>query len=117
MAVVEDSAELDGGKLISQCTDVPVESEALKVDMSSTQNSGSRRLVASAGLDTDESILNDIDPANTVLPSKGVEGVEDVDSIGILLGVARDDNTDGETGLELDCDAFRSFGCLFRSSS
>lgn len=103
MTIVQDSAELDGGELIAQGTDVPVKGETLEVNMSSPQDGGARGLVASTGLDTNEPVLDDIDAADTVLPAERVQGVEDVNGVGVLLAVGGD--LDGETSLELNGDA------------
>lgn len=106
VTVIEDSAESDSGELVTQSTDVPVKSQSLQIDMGSSEDGGSRRLVAPTGLDTDESVLDDVDTADTVFPAEGVEGEEDLDGVGDFLGVGGDDEFDGEAGLELDSDAF-----------
>lgn len=108
VTVVEDSAERDGGELVTESTDVPVKGETLEVNVGGAEDSGAGGLVASARLDTDESVLDDIDTADTVLPAEGVQGIEDIDGVGVDLVVS--DNLDGETGLKLNRDTLGSGG-------
>lgn len=115
MTVIQDPAELHGDKLIPQSTDIPIESQAFKIDMGSAQDCSTRRLITSPGFDTDKSVLDDIDPSDTVFPSQCVQGKEYFDGIGVALFLVGDGNLDGQTGLELDGDAFRGLGGVFGS--
>jgi hypothetical protein len=74
------------------------------------------RLVTSSRLDTDESVLDDIDSTNTVLSGKGVEGQKDLNSVGDALAIGRSGNLDGNTLEELDSDLLGLFGGLLRRS-
>ena len=115
VTVIENSAESDSGELVAQSTNVPVKSQSLQIDVGSSEDGGSGRLVASAGFDANESVLDDVDTADTVFPSEGVEGEEDLDWVGDFLGVSRDDELDRETGLELNSDAFGVLGSVLGS--
>jgi len=112
MAIVEDPAELDGKELVTQRTDVPVQSQSFQIDMGSTKNGGSRGLIASSGLDANESILDDIDTANTMLPGQIVQGGEDFDTISVGFSVC-DYNFDGKSTLEFDGKSFRGLRRVF----
>jgi len=116
MSVIKDSAEFDGDELISQSSDIPVQGKTLKVDVGSTQDGSAGRLVASAGLDTNETVLDDIDPSNTVFPAKCVQGKEDLYSVGVGFILLWHVDLDGYAGFELDGNAFGLGGCIFGSS-
>jgi hypothetical protein len=81
-----------------------------------SENGSGRRLVTSSGLDTDESVLDNINSSNTVLSSKGVKGQEDLDSVGNALSVGRGSDLDGNTLEELDSDLLRGLGSLLGRS-
>lgn len=106
MAIVQNLAKLDGHELITERADIPIESETLDVKMSDTQDRSSGGLVASTRLDADETVLDDVDTANTVLAGELIESEEDLDWVGVLLLLVRYGHFDGETSLELDGDAF-----------
>ena len=89
MSIVQDPTEFDSDELIPQRADVPVKGEALNIQMRNTEDSSSRGLVAPSGFDADESVLDDIDTSNTMLPSKSIQSKEDfhwVRDLLILLG-------------------------------
>lgn len=115
VAVVEDAAELDGDELVAQGADVPVEGEALEVDVRGAQDRRRGRLVASARLDADETVLDDVDAADTVLARERVEGEEDLDAVGV--GLVASGDLDGETALELDGNALGLLGRVFGGDS
>jgi len=81
----------------------------------SAEDGGSGRLVAAAGLDTNEPVLDDVDTADTVLAAKGVEGEENLDAVSVLLVIVGDDDPGGETTLEFDGDALGSLGSILGS--
>jgi hypothetical protein len=86
-----------------------------------TEDGSSGRLVATARLDTDEPVLDNVDTSNTVLASELVEGEEDLDGVGNLGALRRgnglgalgvDEELDGDTLLEGDGDALGGGGAL-----
>lgn len=106
MTVVQNSAQSDCCELITKSTDIAVQGKALKIHVSNTQDSGSWGFVASTGLDTDESVLDDVDTTDTVLPAEGVQGNKDIDGVGVDLVILRHGDLHGETTLEIDRDLF-----------
>lgn len=112
VAVVQDFGQLDGEELVPQRPDVPVERQALKVDVGGTEDGGSGSLVTSTRLDTDEPVLDDINAADSVLPAESVEDVEHLHGVGVGLGVDGGGELGGETGFELDDDALGLGGCV-----
>ncbi len=108
MTVVKDLAQLDGDELVTERTDIPIKSQTLDVHVSNTENCGGGRLVASTRFDTNETVLYDIDTANTVFAGKSIESQEDVHRIGVGLVSSRD--FDREACLELDGNALGSVG-------
>lgn len=74
--------------------------------MSGAQAGETGGLVAATGLDTDETVLNDIDTANTVTASNGVSGQEEVNRVsdGLLLTTLSVLKLDGDTLLEEECE-------------
>ena len=117
VTVVEDSTELDGGELVSQSSDIPVQGKALNINMSDSQDGCARRFVTSSGFDTNESILDDIDSTDTMFPAQSIESQEDLYSISVLLCLVRYHNFDGKTTFEFNSDALGSLWGIFRSSS
>jgi hypothetical protein len=113
VAVVQDPAELDSDKLVSESTDVPIERETLDVHMGNTQDRGRRRLVAAARFDANETVLYNVDTTDTVLASECVESKEDVDRICVLLLLIWNGDFDGKTSFELDRDAFGGRRSIF----
>ena len=117
MTVVENLRKLNGNKLVTEGTNVPVESQTLEVNVGSTQNGSTRGLVASTRLDTNESVLDNIDTADTVLTGESVEGEEDLDAVSVNFLLVRDGDLDRETSLELDGDLLRGSGSVFGGDS
>ena len=116
MAIVQDPAQLDRHELIAERTHVPVERQTFQIDMCRAEDRRTGGLIAPAALDADEPILDDVDPADAMLPSEGVESEENVDGVGVgSVILVREGDFDGESGDELDGDAFggrwRVFGC------
>lgn len=117
MSIVQDSAQLDGDELISQSTDVSVQREAFKIDMGDTQDSGTWRFVASSRFHADESVLDNVNPSDTVFPAEGVQREEDFDSVRVVLCLSRDSDFDGKATLEFDGDSLRFLRRILRSCS
>lgn len=69
-------------------------------------------LVAAAGLDTDETVLDDIDTANTVTAGNGVSGEEELDGVGnsLLLASLSVLELDGDTLLEVESEVLGLIG-------
>lgn len=69
-------------------------------------------LVAAAGLDTDETVLDDINTTNTVAAGNGVGGEEELDRVGsnLLLATLSVLELDGDTLLEVDSEIFGLIG-------
>jgi hypothetical protein len=70
--------------------------------VSGAQGSETRGLIAATGLDTDETVLDDINTANTVAAGNGVSGQEELDGVGdgLLLATLSELELDGDTLLE-----------------
>lgn len=69
-------------------------------------------LVAAAGLDTDETVLDDIDTANTVTAGNGVSGEEELDGVGnsLLLASLGVLELGGDTLLEVESEVLGLIG-------
>lgn len=80
--------------------------------MGDSEDGGGRGLVTSSRLDTNESVLDDIDSSNTVLSGEGVEGEEDLDRVGDALAVGGGGDLDGETLEELNVNLLGLLGSL-----
>ena len=105
MTVVQDTAQLNRGELVPERADVAVEREALDVHVGDAEDGRGGGLVAAAGLDADETVLDDVDTADAVLARERVEREEHVDGVGVLLLLRGDGHLDGEPARELDRDA------------
>lgn len=103
-------------ELISHSSDISVQSHSLEIHVGDSENGGGGGLVTSSGLDTDESVLDDIDSSNTVLSGEGVQSKEDLDSVGNALAIGRSSDLDGDTLEELDSNLLGLFGGLLRGS-
>jgi hypothetical protein len=70
--------------------------------VSGAQGGETGGLVAATGLDTDETVLDDVDTANTVAAGNGVSGQEELDGVGdgLLLATLSVLELDGDTLLE-----------------
>lgn len=117
VAVVEDAAQLNGDELITKGTDVPVEGETLEIYMRDTKDSCAGGLIASAGLDADKAIFNNIDTADTMFAGNRIQSKENLDGIGVNLFLIRDSHLDGKASLEFDGESLRSLGRIFRRHS
>jgi hypothetical protein len=114
VAVVQDAAKCDGNELVPESPDVPVEGKALKIDVGCPEDRGARAFVAPTRLDADETILDNIDTANTMLATESVEEHEDLHGVRHRLeGIVYGGDLDGKTTLELDEDAFSGVGSVF----
>jgi len=116
MAIVQDAAQLDCDELIAQGTYVPVERQPLQIDVGRAEDRRTGGLVAPTALDANEPILDDVDAANAVLPSEGVESEKNVDGVGVgVVVLVGEGDFDGQPGDELDGNALRGlwgvFGC------
>ena len=99
--VVKDLGVVEGDELVAESTNLTVEDKTLKVLVSGAEDGKTWGLVASTGLESDETVLNDINTSNTVAAADGVglkeelKGAGDVLALGVLEG-------DWDTLLELD---------------
>lgn len=80
--------------------------------MGRSQAGETRGLVAAAGLDTDETVLDDVDTANTVTAGNGVSGEEELDGVGnsLLLASLSVLKLDGDTLLEVQSEVLGLIG-------
>lgn len=115
--VVEDLRELGGNELVSESSDVSIKGQTFEVHVGSSEDGGGRRLVASSRLDTNESVLDNVDSADTVPPGKSVEGKENVNRVGHSVAVSRESNLDGEALGELDVNSLGGIGSLLGGNS
>lgn len=115
VAIVEDPAKLDGDELVAERANIAVEREALDVHVCDAKDGRCGGLVASARLDADEAVLDDVDASNAVLASQRVELKEHVDRVRVLFVLGGDGDLHGQALLELDGNAFRGSGSVFGS--
>jgi len=105
VTIVQNPAQLDGHELIAESSDVPIERETLDINVGRSEDGGPWRLITSTGLDTDESVLDDVNPSDTMLTPKGVKGIKHIDGVCVrLVAVREDSEVDGKTLFELDGD-------------
>lgn len=105
MAVVQDLAQLDCHELITESSDVPIQRKALDIKVGRSEYGRSWALVTSAGFHTNEPVLDDIDPSDTVLAPEDIQDVKDINRISIgLVEVSEDNKFDRKALLELDGD-------------
>jgi hypothetical protein len=116
VTVVEDPGEFDGDELITERTDVPVQGHSLEVHVGNPQDGRTRGFVTTPRLDADESVLDNVDPADSVLPGERVELQKDLDGVGVDGSGAGDGDLGGQTSLELDDDLLGLVGGVFRGS-
>ena len=99
--VVKDLGVVEGDKLVAESTNLTVEDKTLQILVSGAENGETWGLVASTGLESDETVLHDINTSNTVAAADGVglkeelKRASDVLALGVLEG-------DWDTLLELD---------------
>lgn len=99
--VVENLGEGGGDKLVSDGSDLSVHDQTLEINMSRSEDGETGGLVAASGLDSNESVLDNVDSADTVSSSELVSGQEELNGLLDRL-VALIDELDGDTLLELD---------------
>lgn len=107
-AVVQLASPRDGDELITELTDLGVHNKTLKIKMSKASNGETGGIVAATGLETDETVLNDIDTADTVVVADLVEELEELNGASGLLAI--NDDLDGDTLLEVDGELLGSVG-------
>lgn len=103
---------MGGDELITHGSNVSVQGHSLEVHVGDSEDGSGGRLVTSSRLDTDESVLDDIDSSNTVLSGEGVQRKKDLDSVGNTFAVGGSGDLDGDTLEELDSDLLGLFGGL-----
>jgi len=81
------------------------------------QDSSTWRFVTSSRFHADESVLNNVDPSDSVFPAEGVQSEEDLDSVGVFFCLNRNSNFDGKATLEFDGNSLGFLWCILRSSS
>lgn len=101
-AVVELVAPVVADELVAEGAHLGVHDEALEVEMGEAENGHGGGVVAAAGLEADEAVLDDVDAADAVGEAKLVEEGEELDRVGVRLVAVDDGNRD--TLLELDGD-------------
>ena len=109
--VVEDLGVVEGGELVTESADFTVENETLDVDVSGAEHGKTGGLVAATGLEADETVLDNVDTADTVPAGNGVGSEEELDGLGDALAVLVLE-LDRETLLEVDSEVLRGVGCL-----
>ena len=77
IAIIENAGEVDGEELVPQCADITIQGETLEVDVCRTKDGGTWGFVAPSRLDTNETVFDDIDTANTVFAAQSIQGEED----------------------------------------
>lgn len=114
--VVKDLRKVDGDELISHGSDISVQGHTLEIHVSNSEDGSSRRLVASSRLDTDESVLDNVDSTDTVLSGEGIEREEDINSVGDNLAIGGVGHFDGQTLGKFNLDLLGLLGGLLRGS-
>ena len=84
-AIVQLVAPVVRDELIAQVADLCVHDQTLKIQMCEAKDGHGGRVVATAGLQTDETILDDIDTADAVHVTELVERDEELDRLGVSL--------------------------------
>lgn len=116
VAIVQDLAELHCDELVSQGADVPVEGQSLDVHVCHTKDGSTGRLVATTALDTNETVLDDVNSANTVAASSCIEGEEDIDTVGVgglRVGCIAENDLHRKATFKLDGEALRLVRSVF----
>lgn len=103
--VVEHLGVVEGDELVTEGADLTVHDETLKVNVRGAEHGETGGLVAATGLETDETVLDDVDTADTVATSDRVGGQENVLSVGGGLVLA--DELDRQTLLEDEGEVLR----------
>lgn len=102
---------VEGQELVTESANLTVHGQTLKIDVSSAQAGKTGGLVAATGLETNETVLDDVDTANTVLAGNGVDGKEELSGISDGLA-ARELSLDGKTLLEVQDKVLGLLGSL-----
>lgn len=87
-------------KLVTDAHNLAVKAEKLEVVVSSVEDGSTGGLVAATGLETNVTVLNNINAANTVLATDLVQVLEHLKGSGDLSAVGLVDDLAGDTGLE-----------------
>lgn len=100
-AVVQDLGVIEGDELVAKSTNLTVEDKTLEILMSSAEDGKTWGLVASTGLESDETVLDDIDTSDTVATTDDVGLKEEIEGVGegLARGVLEGD---WDTLLKLD---------------
>lgn len=114
-----DLRVVDSDELVTQGTDLTVHDKTLEIDVRSTEKSETRSLVAATRLDTDETVLDDINTANTVAAGNGIGSQEQLDRVGdsLLLAALSVIELHGNTLLEVHNKVLRLLRGLQRVNS
>ena len=125
---ITDLGVANGDELVTQSTDFTVHDKTLEVTallandfnhsfcgdshVRSTQKGETRGLVASTRLNTDETVFNNVNTADTVTTGNGVGSQEKLDRVGnsLLLAVLGVLQLHRETLVEVDDEVFRLVG-------
>jgi hypothetical protein len=101
-AVVELVAPVVADELVAQVAHLGVHDKAFEVEMGEAEDGHGRGVVAAAGLEADEAVLDDIDAADAVGETQLIECDKELDGVGVGLFWGYD--LDGDTLLEVDGD-------------
>lgn len=112
--VVQNLAELGGDNLVAYPADFTVEGKTFKVDVCCAEDGCARAFVAATRLDTDESVLDNVNTTDAVGASERVEGKEHVYWVGVGLAGGADLHGDGNALLESDGNVLWLVGCSLR---
>ena len=80
--IVQNLGVVEGDKLVAKCADLTVEDKTLKVLVSGAEDGKTWGLVASTGLESDETVLDDINTSDTVAATNGVGFKEELEGTG-----------------------------------
>ena len=99
-------------ELVAQVAHLCVHDETLEIEMGEAEDGHGGRVVAAAGLETDETVLDNVDATDAVSETKLVERNEELDRVGV--GLLWGDDLDGNTLLEVDGDVGGFVGSVER---
>ncbi len=94
MPIIQDPTQFDSDELIPQRTDVPIQSKTFNVHMGYAQDGGSGGFVTPSRLDTDETVLDDIDSPDSMFARESIESKEDVDWVCVRFAFVGNLNLD-----------------------
>lgn len=117
LTVVQGTRVGDSDVLVTQGTELAIKSETFQILVSSAKDGATGSFVATAGFDTNEAGLDNVDTTNTVATSDSVEVGEKGNRFSDLGVVVVVHNLDGNTLFEGDGDAFGSVGSILRINS